>query len=70
MEVAARVAWSGAGIRIKGPVMPAIIKNKVRELLMNPIYKANAERIQADFMNYDAPENAHTLLERIIATSY
>jgi UDP:flavonoid glycosyltransferase YjiC (YdhE family) len=49
--------------------MPADIKNKVRELLINPVFKVNADRIQADFMKYNAPENASALLERIITTS-
>lgn len=67
MEVAARVAWFGAGIRIRGKVLPADIKNKVMELLTNPIFKANADRIKADFMNYDAPKTASALLEEILA---
>ena len=67
MEVAARVQWSKAGIRIKGRVIPEDIKKKVEELLTNPTYKKNAERIKADFSKYDALENTSILLEELIS---
>jgi len=70
MEVAARVQWSGAGINLrKQRPTSGAIRKAVREVLVNPTYRANAERIQADFAKYDAPTRAAELLEALASGS-
>lgn len=65
-EVAARVEWSGAGINLrKQRPSPGAIREAVREVLENPVYRENAKRIQADFAKYDAPTRAAELLESL-----
>lgn len=65
-EVAARVEWSGAGINLRRQrPSPDAIRDAVREALDNPVYRQNAQRIQADFAKYDAPARAAELLEAL-----
>jgi UDP:flavonoid glycosyltransferase YjiC (YdhE family) len=68
-EIAARVAWSGAGInlRTKTP-SPEQIHGAVRAALGNARYRENARRIQADYARHNAPQAAAELLERLAAT--
>lgn len=66
MEVAARVEWAGAGINLrKKRPLPANVRDAVKEVLVNPSYRENARRIQADFARYDAPTRAAELLEAL-----
>jgi len=66
MEVAARVEWAGAGINLrKQRPSPAEVRNAVKEVLANPVYRENAKRIQFDFSKYDAPTRAAELLEAL-----
>ena len=66
MEVAARVEWSGAGINLrKQRPSPGQVRDAVKEVLANPLYRDNARRIQADFAKYDAPTRAAELLEAL-----
>ncbi len=66
MEVAARVAWSKAGINLKKhSPSPLSIKQAVKELLSNQAYRKNAERIQIDFARYNAPVKAAEMLESL-----
>jgi len=66
MEVAARVEWSGAGINLrKQRPSRAEVRDAVKEVLVNPVYRANAKRIQSDFAKYDAPTRAAELLEAL-----
>lgn len=68
-EIAARVAWSGAGIDLKTRrPSPAQIRAAVRTLRSNPRYRQHARRIQADYARHNAPEEAATLLEQLAAT--
>jgi UDP:flavonoid glycosyltransferase YjiC (YdhE family) len=68
-EIAARVAWSGAGINLKtGAPSPERIRAAVRGALEDPRYRQNARRIQADYARYNAPQVAAALLERLAAT--
>jgi MGT family glycosyltransferase len=66
MEVAARVEWSKSGINLKKqrPTSDEI-KYAAWEILDNPIYGDNAKRIQTDFSQYNAPEQAAELLEAL-----
>ena len=66
IEVAARVEWAGAGINLrKQRPSPGEVRDAVREVLANPVYRNNARRIQADFAKYDAPTRAAELLEAL-----
>jgi MGT family glycosyltransferase len=66
MEVAARVEWSKSGINLrKKDPCPDDIRQAVREVLSNPMYRQNARRIQADFAKHDAPMEAVRLLEAL-----
>jgi UDP:flavonoid glycosyltransferase YjiC (YdhE family) len=68
MEVAARVEWAGAGINLrKQNPSPQEIKDAVREVLANPVYRENARRIQVDFARYDPPTRAAELLEALVS---
>jgi UDP:flavonoid glycosyltransferase YjiC (YdhE family) len=65
-EVAARVQWSGAGVNLRRQrPSPKAIREGVKEVLGNPVYRENAERIKADFAKYDAPLRAAELLEAL-----
>ncbi len=66
MEVAARVEWSGSGINLKKQhPSPEEVRDAVMEVLVNPVYRQNARRIQSDFAKYDAPTRAAELLEAL-----
>jgi UDP:flavonoid glycosyltransferase YjiC (YdhE family) len=68
-EIAARVAWSGAGINLKTKTpTPEQIRNAVRTILLNYAHRYNAERIKADYARHNAPEAAAALLERLAIT--
>jgi len=67
MEVAARVSWSGAGINLrkKRPSATAV-RAAVREVLVDPAYRASAQHIAQDFARYDASLRAADLLEELL----
>jgi MGT family glycosyltransferase len=68
MEVAARVEWAGAGINLrKKRPSPGEVRDAIKDVLVNPKYRENARRIQADFAKYDAPTRAAELLESLAA---
>jgi len=68
-EIAARVAWSGAGINLKtGTPRPEQIRAAVRAVLDQPQYRRHAQRIQADYRRHGGADAAATLLERLAAT--
>jgi UDP:flavonoid glycosyltransferase YjiC (YdhE family) len=68
-EIAARVARSGAGINLKTKTpTPEQLRSAVRDVLTNPRYRQNAQRIQADYARHNAPEAAAVLLEQLAAT--
>jgi UDP:flavonoid glycosyltransferase YjiC (YdhE family) len=69
LEVAARVAWSGAGIdlRKKRPTSDQM-RDAVDTILGDGRYRDNARRIQRDIADHDAPTTAARLLERLIRT--
>ncbi|MBC8163696.1 MAG: hypothetical protein H7Z42_21015, partial [Roseiflexaceae bacterium] len=68
-EIAARVAWSDAGINLKAksPTTEQI-RTAVRSILADPRYRQNAQSIGADYARHNAPEEAAVLLERLAAT--
>lgn len=66
IEVAARVEWAGAGINMRKQY-PSFeeVRDAVKEVLGNPVYRENARRIQSDFAKYNAPTRAAELLEAL-----
>ena len=62
-EVAARVAWTGAGINLRsGSPTPKSIAEAVRKVLSDPSYRDAAERLAGELARYDAlPAVAHEL---------
>lgn len=68
-EVASRVAWSGAGIDLRtGQPTARRVGDAVRSVLTDPVYRAAARRIAADFARHDPPREAADLLERLAAS--
>lgn len=68
-EVSARIAWAKAGIDLKTDTPSAEqLAIAVRRVLCEPIFRRNAERIQADFAQHDGPTEAAMLLEQLAQT--
>jgi UDP:flavonoid glycosyltransferase YjiC (YdhE family) len=68
-EVAARVAWPGAGVNLKTAApTPAQIRDAVGILLEDQRYRARAQALQAEYARYDALTLGAELLERLAAT--
>lgn len=67
-EVAARVAWSGAGRRLKttSPT-PAAIRAAVRAVLDDPGYRARAQAIASSISRVDGPTHLARLVDDLVA---
>ncbi|HEX6673972.1 MAG TPA: nucleotide disphospho-sugar-binding domain-containing protein [Actinomycetes bacterium] len=66
-EVAARVAWSGAGINLKTDrPTPARIRAAVREVLDTPSYATRARALEDEFARYDAPALVADSIENLL----
>jgi UDP:flavonoid glycosyltransferase YjiC (YdhE family) len=68
-ENAARIAWSGAGVRIRtlSPA-PERVRAAVRRVLGQPRYRERAQAISREMGCYDAPRTGARLLERLADT--
>ncbi|MEO8609100.1 MAG: glycosyltransferase [Chloroflexota bacterium] len=68
-EVANRVAWSKTGINLKTNT-PTVeqIRDAVRKILAEPIYRENAQAMQDRMRGNDAGNQASILLERLAKT--
>lgn len=67
-DVAARVAWAGAGINLATATpTPRAIGTAVRSVLTDPSYRRTAARVRAEFHEYGAGERAAVLLEKLAA---
>jgi MGT family glycosyltransferase len=65
-ENAARIAWSGVGVRIKAQSPePARLLAAVREALEQPRYREKAQAIAAEMAGYDAARTGADLLEQL-----
>jgi MGT family glycosyltransferase len=63
-EIAARVAWSGAGINLgTGHPRPDQVRDAVRAVLADPRYRRRAQALQADFARYDARQAIAEIVE-------
>ena len=68
-ETAARVAWSGTGIRLRAQSPePERIREAVRTLFDEPSYARRAEAIASEMHEHDAPRTAADLLEQLAET--
>ena len=68
-EVAARCAWTGAGIRLDPWACTAAqLREAVRNILSDPSYRARAREIGNSCARLGGPELAATLLERLAET--
>jgi MGT family glycosyltransferase len=66
-EVAARVAWSGAGINLKtGTPTPTMIRGAVREILGNRHYVHRARELEAAFAQRDGIAEIAALVDEVI----
>jgi MGT family glycosyltransferase len=68
-EVAARVAWSGAGINLRTATPTAeAVRNAVREVLSRPSYRVQAKRLAQEYAKYDAVARGTASIEKLIGT--
>jgi UDP:flavonoid glycosyltransferase YjiC (YdhE family) len=69
-ENAARIAWSGTGVRIKAlSPAPDRIRAAVRRVLEQPRYRERAHAISREMGRYDAPRAGADLLAQLADTS-
>jgi MGT family glycosyltransferase len=67
-EVAARVAWSGAGINLKtGTPSPRAVRSAVRTVLDDPSYRENARRLETALARRDGVAEIAALVDEVIA---
>lgn len=68
-DIAARVAWSGAGIRLpdRSP-SPAALRGAVHDVLDGPRYRRQAAAFRREIAATDAPRRAAALVEALAAT--
>ncbi|WP_422746193.1 nucleotide disphospho-sugar-binding domain-containing protein [Mycobacterium sp. WMMD1722] len=67
-EVAARVAWSGAGVNLRtGTPSPRAVRTAVRSVLDTPGYRENARRMQAALARRDGVAEIAALVDEVIA---
>ncbi len=68
-EVCARVAWSGAGIRLQpSRITPQRVAEAVRTVLAEPSYRTAAGSLAADIAASDAPAAIADALEQLVRT--
>jgi UDP:flavonoid glycosyltransferase YjiC (YdhE family) len=68
-EVAARVAWSGAGINLRtARPAPARLRAAIDAILGDGDYRRNAERLRTAYRKVDAGIRSAELLERLAST--
>ena len=67
-EVAARVAWSGAGIDLRtGTPSPGALRTAVRAVMNDERYLQNARRLEAAFAQRDGVAEIAVLIDEVIA---
>jgi MGT family glycosyltransferase len=63
-EVAARVAWSGAGINLRtGKPSAEAVRKAVRAVLDDPSYREGARKLAAEYARYDALHKTVSIIE-------
>ena len=67
-EIAARIAWCGAGIDLRtGRPRPAAIRRAVARVLATPGYRDRARALAVEMATFDAPTLAAVEIARLIA---
>ncbi|MGJ7506559.1 glycosyltransferase [Variovorax sp. GT1P44] len=66
-EVAARVAWSGAGINLRtSKPTPDAVRGAVRKVIADPSFRQHAKRLSQEFSRYDAVALGTASIEALI----
>jgi UDP:flavonoid glycosyltransferase YjiC (YdhE family) len=66
-EVAARVAWTGAGVNLRtGTPSPAAVRTAVRDVLNDGRYLAAARTLEAAFARRDGVAEIAALVDEVI----
>ena len=67
-EIAARVAWTGSGVRLDTDT-PGVaqLREAVKQVLSNPAYRANAKKLALEFAAFDAEREVPHLFETLVA---
>jgi MGT family glycosyltransferase len=67
-EIAARIAWSGAGIDLRtGTPSPVAVREAVRSVLDDPRYRTRARELASEMATYDAPTCGAELIEQMLS---
>ncbi|KUI27219.1 glycosyl transferase [Mycobacterium sp. IS-1742] len=67
-EVAARVAWAGAGVDLRtGSPTPRAVRSAVRELLGDPRYEENARRLEVAYARRDGVAEIAAVIDEVLA---
>jgi UDP:flavonoid glycosyltransferase YjiC (YdhE family) len=67
-EIAARVAWTGSGIRLDtGTPSVAQLRESIEQVLSEPAYRANAKKLALEFAAFDGAREVPRLLETLVA---
>lgn len=68
-EIAARVAWSGAGVNLHtGQPRPIRVRNAVRRLLREASFRARAREVAAELAELGGATRAAELIESLLST--
>ena len=66
-EIAARIAWSGAGIDLRtGRPAPTAVRAAVRRALDEDSFRRRARELADEMATYDAPSRGTALIEELI----
>ncbi len=67
-EIAARVAWSGAGIDLRtGRPKPARVRSAVQRILREPAVRARCAELSRIMAEHDGPTAGTNLIERLVS---
>jgi UDP:flavonoid glycosyltransferase YjiC (YdhE family) len=65
-EVAARVAWSGAGLNLKtGKPTPQAVRKAVRTILDDSRYRARAQALASEYRSFDPIHRVNQIVETL-----
>jgi UDP:flavonoid glycosyltransferase YjiC (YdhE family) len=66
-EIAAHVAWTGAGLNLKtGKPGVAQVREAVRAVLERPVYRQRAQELRDIYGKLDAGQESATLIEQAL----
>jgi MGT family glycosyltransferase len=68
-DIAARIEWHGAGLRLSPKSSPAMIRAAVERVLGDPAFAASARRLAAAFAGERAAERAPSALEAVASAA-